>query len=363
MACRPVNLPGILRFSGGGNSASRDFNVCIVQTHRSPSLNHGLKDEDTDDQLEQIQSSLVLGFRGRSVGRGERGGTGAPGATGGLSAGVLWQMEVDGWEIGGGGEGGVVVRVPTGPFPLVGGVAEAAADGVVVEVVDGVVEGLHGGEVAVVAGAFLPESEGEFAGTLTDGQLGEQRIVLLGEKLFDSVGKGTFDGIEEVLDLGRSTGRQAASGTREVGQSESTGRQAASGTRAGGDTGAAAGTGVVSGSGDGGGEDDEVDVFGHENEGKELEVVMGEGLVDAVGKEMEAVVAGQKGKTTIAGEGELVGMAGEVVVMDGFPVGKHEFEWISKGEVKGKDAVEEEEVGIGSGGQRSTGRQAASGTR
>ena len=61
-----------------------------------------------------------------------------------------------------------------GPRPLNRALAEAAADGVGMDIVDRLEDSLAGEQVSVVAGTFLPVTEGCLAGALVNGEIAQQ---------------------------------------------------------------------------------------------------------------------------------------------------------------------------------------------
>lgn len=173
------------------------------------------------------------------------------------------------------GEGALAeVGVVGGAGPgVVGGAGDQlAADGVLVDVTDFLMEFLGGEDVAVVAGAGLPEVEGVVCGGLHSREKVGGVFQDVGAGFF---GDGGFDGVEEGGDVGIGAERL----------------------------------------------EEEVDMFGHENVGDEAEgagfLGGGEGLCEPAA----GAGFGEEGLALIAGEGEVAVVGGRGAVVDAFARG------------------------------------------
>ena len=92
-------------------------------------------------------------------------------------------------------------QVPSsaGPAPINGSFAQSAADGILMDVINRTAECLGRAEVPIVAWTFLPEAEGFDSGALANGQSLEERAGMSDQALLDSKRIGTFDGLQESI--------------------------------------------------------------------------------------------------------------------------------------------------------------------
>ncbi len=88
---------------------------------------------------------------------------------------------------------------PARPFPLLGGLAQAATDGVAVNVLSGGKQAVNSNKVAIITTTFLPEAKDLPAWTLSDSQLAKKRVADLNEVLLHFVGERPLDGVQQIL--------------------------------------------------------------------------------------------------------------------------------------------------------------------
>ena len=92
-------------------------------------------------------------------------------------------------------------QVPSsaGPAPINGSFAQSSADGILMDVINRTADCLGRAEVPIVAWTFLPEAEGFDSGALANGQSLEERAGMSDQALLDSKRIGTFDGLQESI--------------------------------------------------------------------------------------------------------------------------------------------------------------------
>lgn len=156
------------------------------------------------------------------------------------------------------------------PLPLFRADHKTLADGVGVKVVDGRMEGAARDEDTVVAGTVLPEViRGVLLARLEHAEA--VRIVL--SKVEDGLpGDGLFHGAEEIRDIGGSPR----------------------------------------------GPNEKVDVVGHEDVGPQMERVKTAGTTKGLGEVLASAFRGDKWTVPVAGEGQLMNVAGLSGVLDAF---------------------------------------------
>lgn len=140
-----------------------------------------------------------------------------------------------------------------------------------VDVVDNGLDGLDIIAVAVIPAAFLPEAEGRLAGAFADRELAEQWVSSLDQCLLDPERDRAFDREEDVRD---PANRVRQPGGRCVACRPSR----------------ACPRGTVSLSRTELRQDEQVHVFGHVDECKQVTLVCLHGLIDRVGEELWVVV-------------------------------------------------------------------------
>lgn len=122
----------------------------------------------------------------------------------------------------------------------------------------------------------MPETKHACAWTFPNGELLQERVVVLHELLLHPVGKRTFDGKQQALDSGSMLG----------------------------------------------GKDQQMDVLWHVHKGDQPKALLRDGVIESPREELFPIIVQQEWKTVVARERQLMAMMGFVDVTDLLSMGK-----------------------------------------